>query len=162
MLNARKPRVWAHGAGPGAVTPDGCPVELYARLLPHGEPEIVHAAVPPGAAILELGAGTGRVTTPLVDLGHEVVAVDESAEMLAYVRGAETVHAAIEDLVLPRRFGVVLLMSYLIDIPDDDLRRAWLRTCRAHVEDDGRVVIQRHGPVWFDSVTPNERMVDGI
>jgi len=56
-----------------------------------GEPEIVHAAVPPGASILELGAGAGRVTHPLVALGHPVVAVDESAEMLARIRGAETV-----------------------------------------------------------------------
>jgi hypothetical protein len=35
--------------GPGPVTADGCPVELY-RLLPAaGEPQVVHAAVPSGA-----------------------------------------------------------------------------------------------------------------
>jgi SAM-dependent methyltransferase len=71
------------------ITPDGCSVELYALLPPMGEPEVVHAAVPAGASILELGAGAGRVTHRLVALGHPVVAVDESAEMLARVRGAE-------------------------------------------------------------------------
>jgi SAM-dependent methyltransferase len=71
------------------ITPDGCSVELYALLPPMGEPEVVHAAVPAGASILELGAGAGRVTHRLVALGHPVVAVDESAEMLARIRGAE-------------------------------------------------------------------------
>ncbi|HET9557668.1 MAG TPA: class I SAM-dependent methyltransferase, partial [Actinomycetota bacterium] len=74
--------------GPGAITPDGCSVELYALLPPMGEPEVVHAAVPPGTSILELGAGAGRMTHRLVELGHPVVAVDESGEMLARVRGA--------------------------------------------------------------------------
>ena len=72
-----------------------------------GEPEIVHATASPGAWILELGCGTGRITHPLVALGHPVVAVDESPEMLAHVRGAETVCARIEDLALDRRFNVV-------------------------------------------------------
>ena len=44
---------------------------------------------------------------PLIALGHPVVAVDESPEMLAHVGGAETVRARIQDLALGRRFGVV-------------------------------------------------------
>lgn len=36
--------------------------------------------------ILELGAGSGRVTIPLARAGHEVVAVDRSPEMLAKLR----------------------------------------------------------------------------
>jgi SAM-dependent methyltransferase len=77
------------GTGPGVITPDGCAVELYRVLPAMGEPEVVHAAIPAGAGILELGAGAGRVTRRLVALGHPVVAVDESAEMLACVRGAD-------------------------------------------------------------------------
>ncbi len=34
------------GTGPGAITPDGCAVELYARLPVGAEPDIVAAAVP--------------------------------------------------------------------------------------------------------------------
>jgi SAM-dependent methyltransferase len=70
------------GTGPGVITPDGCAVDFYARMTAMGEPEIVHAAASPGARILELGCGTGRITQPLVALGHPVVAVDESPEML--------------------------------------------------------------------------------
>ena len=82
------------GSGPGPITPDGSAVELYALLPPMGEPEVVHAAIPAGASILELGAGAGRVTRRLVELGHPVVAVDESPEMLARVRAAAAGHPA--------------------------------------------------------------------
>jgi SAM-dependent methyltransferase len=45
------------------------------------------AAAKPGAArILELGAGSGRVTIPLARAGYEVVAVDTSPAMLAKLR----------------------------------------------------------------------------
>jgi len=66
------------GAGPGDITPDGCAVEFYALLPALGEPEIVHAAVPEDASILELGCGTGRILRPLAQLGHPVLGVDES------------------------------------------------------------------------------------
>src|SRR5262245_60192668 len=79
------------GTGPGVITPDGCAVDLYAILPPGPDPDIIHGAIPAGAPILELGSGAGRVTRSLLALGHPVVAVDESPEMLAHVRGAETV-----------------------------------------------------------------------
>ena len=119
------------GTGPGAITPDGCAVDLYALLPPMGEPGIVHAAVPAGASILELGAGAGRVTHPLVALGHPVVAVDESPEMLARVRGAETVRARIQDLRLGRRFDAVVLGSFLVNVADHGLRRRFLAAALA-------------------------------
>lgn len=130
----------------GPVTPDGTPVEFYARLPAGPAPRLIHDAIPPGASILELGAGAGRITHPLVELGHEVVAVDESPEMLAHITGAETVEARIEELALGRLFDVVLLISHLIETPDLDQCRAFLRTCRAHVHDNGHVIIQRDPP----------------
>jgi SAM-dependent methyltransferase len=98
------------------ITPDGCAVDFYAMMPEFGEPAIVHEAVGPGDAILELGCGAGRVTHPLIALGHPVVAVDESPEMLAHVHDAETVCARIQDLSLGRRFGAVLLASHLINV----------------------------------------------
>jgi len=132
-------------------------VELYSLLPPMGEPGIVHAAIPAGAEILELGAGAGRVTRPLLELGHPVVAVDESAEMLARVRGAETVRARIQELHLGRRFDVVLLASFLVNTPDRELRGRFLAACREHVRDDGCVLVQRHEPRWFDEAAEGER-----
>jgi SAM-dependent methyltransferase len=127
------------------VAPDGSPVEVYLRLPPGEEPDIVHAAVPEGAAILELGCGAGRLTRALVALGHPVVAVDESSEMLRHVQCAEAVLADIETLELRRRFAVVLLASNLVNA-EEQYRRAFLRACRRHVTDDGQVLIQRLEP----------------
>jgi hypothetical protein len=62
-----------------------------------------------------------------------VTAVDESAEMLAHVRDAETIRAQIEGLDLGRRFDAVLLASNLITA-EPEQRRAFLDTCRRHAD----------------------------
>ena len=131
----------------GRVAPDGSPVDLY-RLLPVlGEPDRIAELAAPGDEILELGCGVGRITHPLVDRGYRVVAVDESAEMLAHVRGADTVCARIEGLDLGHRFPLVLLLSNLVNTPPEQ-RRAFLRTCRRHVTNDGLVLVERLEPGW--------------
>lgn len=153
----------SQGSGPGVITRDGCAVDFYALVPPGDEPGIVHAAAPsPRASILELGAGAGRVTRALTELGHPVVAVDESPEMLAHIRDAETVCARIEGLALDRRFDVVLLASHLINTPDEPTRAAFLETCARHVSAEGCVIIQQQPPGWFDSATETERQSGGI
>ncbi|MGW3667274.1 class I SAM-dependent methyltransferase [Streptomyces sp. NPDC005141] len=144
------------GTGPGAVTPDGCAVELYTRLPVGTEPDIITAAVPAAAHVLELGSGVGRMTHPLLELGFTVTAVDESAEMLEHVRGARTIRGTIEGLDLGETFDVVLLASFLIHAGDVRVRRALLDTCVRHVADDGCVLIQREGEDWHTRV-PRER-----
>lgn len=141
------------GRGPGPITPDGCAVDLYAAVPARGEPELIHATAPTGAAVLEFGCGTGRISTPLARLGHRVVGVDESAEMLARCVGITTVQAQIQSLRLPERFPVVVLPSHLINTSDKDLRDAFLRTCREHVERSGMVLIQRHRRGWVAEAT---------
>jgi SAM-dependent methyltransferase len=145
------------GTGPGAITPDGCAVEVYARLPVRDEPDIITAAVPAGAHILELGSGVGRMTHPLLERGFTVTAVDESAEMLERVRGARTIRSAIEDLDLGETFDVVMLASFLVHTGDIEERHALLKTCARHVAEDGCVLIQREGEDWHTNV-PRERV----
>ncbi|MFE9289845.1 class I SAM-dependent methyltransferase [Streptomyces olivaceus] len=145
------------GTGPGAITPDGCAVELYARLPAGQEPEIVAGAVPAGAHLLELGCGVGRMTHPLVERGFTVTAVDESAEMLARVRGARAVRSPIEELDLAERFDAVVLASFLVHSGDADVRRGLLRTCARHVANDGCVLVQREGADYHTNL-PRERV----
>jgi SAM-dependent methyltransferase len=133
------------------VARDGSPVAVYRAMPPGRVPEIVHGAVAAGGSILELGSGPGRMTHPLVALGHQVVAVDDSADMLAYVRGAETVHADLFALDLGRTFDAVLAGSYLINEPAAERRAALLAVCRRHVADDGVVLVQRHEPGWAEA-----------
>src|SRR6267378_1185254 len=108
----------------------GAPVDLYRLLAAADEPELIDREIPDDAEILELGAGSGRITHPLIALGRRVVAVDFNPEMLELIEGAETVLARIEDLELGRTFGGVLLMSTLIDAPGN-----W------HIRIDGRYVV---------------------
>lgn len=149
-------------AGPGAYAPDGSPVEVFALLPPGEVPALIHAALPPGASILELGCGAGRITHPLLRLGHPVVAVDQSPEMLAHVRGAETVLADIEGLDLGRRFDAVVLASYLVNTPDDAHRAAFLATCARHVAPSGVVLIQRLDPELVPLAVDASSEADGV
>ncbi|WSA28156.1 class I SAM-dependent methyltransferase [Streptosporangium sp. NBC_01810] len=78
----------------------------------------------------------GRITHRLLELGHEVVAVDESPEMLAHIRGTETVCSPIQTLALPRTFDLVLL----IVVRDDAVRTDTPRS----VPDHGLFLDQHH------------------
>lgn len=144
------------------AAPDGSPVDLYARLPSFGEPELVHETIPPGAEILELGAGAGRMTHRLLELGHPVTAVDTSVEMLGWIHGAETVHADIVGLDLGRTFGAVLLASQLINVDDDVQRAGFVAACARHVAPDGLVLIQRYEPEWSADPTPTDSEVAGL
>ncbi|MEU5663596.1 class I SAM-dependent methyltransferase [Streptomyces longwoodensis] len=146
------------GTGPGAITPDGCAVELYSRLPVGAEPDIVAEAVPAGAHILELGSGVGRVTHALLERGFTVTAVDESPQMLERVRGARTICSPIETLDLgDETFDTVMLGSFLVHAGDEDVRRGLLRTCVRHVAPGGCVLIQREGEDYHTDL-PRERV----
>lgn len=133
------------------TAPDGSPVEVYTLLPPLGEAEIVHGVLPAGAGVLELGCGTGRIAHRLVALGHPVVGVDESPDMLAHLDGVEAVLARIGGLRLGRRFGGVLLAAHLVNTPDGGERHALLAAAARHLEPDGRLVVQWHPPSWFET-----------
>ncbi|MDQ0602631.1 SAM-dependent methyltransferase [Streptomyces canus] len=145
------------GTGPGAITPDGCAVELYARLPVRDEPDIIAAAVPAGAQILELGCGVGRMTHPLLERGFTMTAVDESPQMLERVRGARTICGPVEDLDLGETFDVVMLASFLVHAGDVEVRRGLLRACARHVGEGGCVLIQREGADYHTDL-PRERV----
>ncbi|MFJ6660075.1 class I SAM-dependent methyltransferase [Streptomyces sp. NPDC091377] len=145
------------GTGPGAITPDGCAVELYSRLPVGKEPDIIAAAVPAGARILELGSGVGRMTHPLLERGFTVTAVDESAAMLERVRGARTICSPIESLDLGETFDVVMLASFLVHTGDREVQRGFLRTCVKHLAPGGSVLMQREGADYHSNV-PRERV----
>ena len=153
----------ATGTDPGEITDDGCAVELYTLLPPFGEAEIVHAAVPEGASILELGCGTGRILKPLAELGHRVHGVDDSPGMLARVAGLPVTRSPIESLRLAGKFDVVLLASGMLNSGPEH-RGAFLATCRYHLADDGVAVFQYNPPGWFAAFAgaPRERERDGI
>lgn len=61
----------------------GAEAAAYERGRPSYPPEAIDWLLPPGARdVLDLGAGTGKLTTRLVERGLDVIAVDPIAEML--------------------------------------------------------------------------------
>jgi len=160
-ISVKNMREGYQGTGPGAIAPDGTSIDLYLRLPTGDEPDVVAAAAPAGAHILDLGSGLGRITHPLVERGFTVTAVDDSPEMLAHVRGARTVCSSIEDLNLGEMFDVVLLASFLVNAGDEKVRQGLLRACRRHTADDGCVLIQREGEEDFFANVPREWAAPG-
>ncbi len=146
------------------VAPDGSPVELYLRLTPEPEAGLVGDALEPGASVLDLGCGTGRVGGVLVARGHRVTGVDQSDEMLRHAAGVgvEVVRGDIEDLDLGRRFDAVLVLSHLVSEADDVQRgRFWAAAAR-HVSATGVVIAQRSHPDWVRTAEPSISRRDGI
>ena len=79
--------------------------------------------LPPGARVLDVAAGTGLITRLLEARGHEVVALDLSAEMLtgARRRGATTVLATAEALPFADATFDGLTFGYLLRYVSDPL-----------------------------------------
>lgn len=146
-----------------SVAPDGSPVDLYLLLPGADEATVIHAAIPPSAAILELGCGVGRVTRHLVALGHPVTGVDNSEAMLAHASrldGVEAVRADIATLDLSRRtWPVVILASRMVN---DESGPDFLAAASRHVADSGIVLIERHEPGWVDAARPASAARDGV
>jgi SAM-dependent methyltransferase len=131
----------------GVVAPDGSPVDIYRALPRPTEADAIHAAIPAGSTVLDLGCGTGRFARALAELGHEVTAVDHEPAMLEALddaEGVEPVGADITALDLGRSFGVVLLASHLVN--DDDLGPRALAVARDHVTRDGLVIAEVYAP----------------
>lgn len=133
----------------GPITIDGSLVEIYRRLSATAEVETIAAMLEPASSVLDLGSGVGRIADPLSEIGHHVTAVDDSADMLAYVRHGRTVHSRIENLRLPEKFDAVLLASSLINYPGIEFRRSILATAAYHLKPGGKVILQWRTPEWF-------------
>ncbi len=67
----------------------GSAAAAYERGRPSYPPDAIDWLLPAGARdVLDLGAGTGKLTTRLVERGLDVVAVDPIAEMLEVLRSS--------------------------------------------------------------------------
>jgi trans-aconitate methyltransferase len=72
----------------------GSVAELYDAVRPSYpaaalDDVIAHAGLRPGDRMIEVGAGTGKLTALLVARGQRVLAIEPSAEMAAVLRGRE-------------------------------------------------------------------------
>jgi SAM-dependent methyltransferase len=105
--------------------------------------------------VLELMAGTGRVSVPLVEAGVDLTCVDVSNAMLERLRAklrakglsAEVHHGDVRELELGERFGLVIIpfhsFSELLTRKD---QIAALGSATRHMEDSGRLICTLQNP----------------
>lgn len=106
--------------------------------------------------ILELMAGTGRLTMPLLKAGFSVVAVDFSADMLSVLRSklvregltAELHEMDVTQLDLGRQFKKIIIpfQAFPEITTNNDQKRA-LQAIFEHLEPGGEFVCTLHNPV---------------
>lgn len=101
-----------------------------------------------GDPVLEIGAGTGRVSLDLVRAGHDVTALDHDPALIAELarRGAglplRTVVADARDFELGRRFALILVPMQTVQLLGGrDGRRHFLRCARRHMREPAVVAI---------------------
>lgn len=112
-----------------------------------------------GGPVLELGAGTGRITLPLARDGHTIHALDIDAHVLAALerkaaalapdvrRRVTVVRDDMRSFALAARFAIVIVpfRAFLHNLTDAD-RLACLAAVRAHLGPRGRLALNVFHP----------------
>jgi ubiquinone/menaquinone biosynthesis C-methylase UbiE len=123
-------------------------VDDYAGDLAMFEKHLV-----PGARVLDLACGSGRIGIPLARRGYSVDGLDLSRDMLARAeakaaREGEEVrarlsfgHGDMSDFALPNRYDLILIAITSISLlPSADARAGLFRCARAHLASGGRLI----------------------
>jgi SAM-dependent methyltransferase len=100
------------------------------------------------APILDVGAGTGRVTLPLARAGSEVTALDSDAQLLEELRErasglpVTTALADAREFELEQVFGLIIVPMQTIQLLGGPQgRQAFLGQARRHLKTRGRLAI---------------------
>jgi SAM-dependent methyltransferase len=118
--------------------------------------------------ILEIGAGTGRVTLAIASEGRTIVGQDISPAMLARALakweasgrpdGVDFVVGDFRKLALEREFALILAPARVFEhaLTDED-REAAFQGCAAHLLAGGCLALHVWGPPWDKDPSPGER-----
>lgn len=148
--------------------------DLTHTALVEDIPYLLGLAAETGGPILELGCGSGRLLLPLLQAGHAVVGVDNSAEMLTMAQNklahlpaelaarAQLVAGDMRNLRLTDAaagpFGLIVLpYNTAMHLSPGDLVQT-LAGCKRYLAGNGRFLIDVSNPFTV-AATPNDRMV---
>ncbi|MET9610530.1 daptide-type RiPP biosynthesis methyltransferase [Streptomyces sp. NPDC006512] len=115
--------------------------------------EILAAVRSADGAVLDLAAGSGRFTLPLLAIGREVTALDLSTDMLALLDArlaaaprrlrerATVVHADMSAFDLGRTYGHIVLGTTSLSLLDAAQRAGLYRAVAAHLAPGGQFLV---------------------
>ncbi len=130
-------------------------------------PFFVEECLAVSGSVLELMAGTGRVTAELVKCGLRPTCVDSSREMLARLANkttAESRHivcADVRNLPFSHAFSIAILpFNSFCELVSEEARHTALNSVRAALAPRGRFICTLHNPAFrLKSVTPQPHVV---
>ena len=105
-------------------------------------------AVVPGAELLDVPCGAGRLALVLAERGYRLTGVDWSSESLDHARAHDTLQQVhwqqgdMRDLPWPGRFDGVFCMGNSFGYLDDEGNAAFLRSVRNALKPGGRFVLE--------------------
>lgn len=125
--------------------------------------------------ILDIGCGTGLLTLPLVEQGHQVTGVEPGAGMLAVAKSKDVagrtdwVAATAEDFDIPQRFDLAIMTAHVFQVFLDDAQTLKaLSNIHRHLAPGGRLVFESRNPLvrewesWAMAETRETRQISGI
>lgn len=149
---------------------------LYDSFNTHGEDRIFYLRlVKEPCRILDIGCGTGLLTLPLSQLGHDVTGVDPAPGMLSIARAKDIAHevhwiqAGASDFTLDKHFDLAIMTAHVFQVFLNDADTlAVLSNIRRHMSPNGRLVFESRNPAfehwrnWTQDQTREVRDVEGV
>lgn len=151
-----------HMSGQQATLYTGRGAELYHAIVQSDSSElreIIHCLRGKDARVLELAAGSGRITLALLPFAQSITAVDNSAELLSILReelarperlsNASKVDVVLADILrleLKEQFDVVVLGTTSFCLFDADQRRSLLADIRRWLAPGGELLLSLRTP----------------
>lgn len=114
---------------------------LIRRRRPIGEPPPAPDSTP-GVTLVRGTGGAGRIALALTELGF---ALDDATQA---VLDAGLAPDAIDAIDVGRSFDLVVLGSHLVNLPDGEVRDAFLGLAGRHAAAGGSVLVEHHPLDW--------------
>lgn len=141
----------------------GAGADFYERLVGNDRAEIrevLALARQCDGPVLDIAAGSGRLTIPLVRSGARVTAIDLSEDMLDHLRRAVPDDSALTcivadmcDFTLPDRYGLAILGATSITLLDREGRKRLYERVRHHLVQGGAFAFTVAGGASARSLT---------